>query len=379
MLLASHERRVKLVRMPAENNTIMAHALAALAEFLDTVGMHCTIDGDEKRTVDGVATLEDAGQREISFLANPKYEAALKTTSAGVVIVSNDQQVPDGMDVLRAADPYAAVTAVMVRIHGHRTHRKVGRSSNAAIDPSAVIGENANIHDGVTIESGVRIGKNVVLYPGVYIAENCRFGDDCLLQPNVVVYPGSILGDRVTLHAGTVIGEDGLGYAPVGEKWHKIPQIGIVEIGNDVEIGANCAIDRATLGRTIIADGTKFSNLIAIGHGAKIGENCMFVAQVGIAGSVTVGQHVTMAGKVGIAGHLTIGDHAEIGAMSGVMKDVPSGTRMAGLPATPIKDALRWFSLVERLPWMHKQVKQLESEVKQLREALEAKSDSDKT
>ena len=268
--------------MPWENDTIMAHALGALAEYLDTVGIRCTLDCDEKRTVVGVATLEDAGPEEISFLANPKYESALKTTSAGAVIVSNDQHVPEGMDVLRAADPYAAVTAVIVHIHGHRTHRHIGINPHAAIDPSAIVGENANIHHGVTIEDGVEIGRNVVLYPGVYIAENCRLGDDCLLQPNVVLYPGSILGHRVTLHAGTVIGEDGLGYAPVGEEWHKIPQIGIVEIGNDVEIGANCTIDRATLGRTVIADGTKFSNLIAIGHGAKIGEDCLFVAQVGI-------------------------------------------------------------------------------------------------
>lgn len=365
---------MKLARMLQENSTIMAYALAALAEFLGTVGMPCTVEGDGKRTVAGVATLEDAGPEEISFLANPKYESALATTSAGAVIVSTDQRVPDGMDVLRSADPYAAVTAVMVRIYGHRTHRKVGVSPKAAIAPNVVVGENANIHVGVTIEAGTRIGRNVVLYPGVYIAEDCRLGDDCLFHPNVVLYPGSILGDRVTLHAGTVIGEDGLGYAPVGEKWHKIPQIGIVEIGNDVEIGANCTIDRATLGRTVIADGTKFSNLIAIGHGAKIGENCMFVAQVGIAGSVTVEDHVTMAGKVGVAGHLTIGDHAEIGAMAGVMKNVPSGTRMAGLPAIPIKDALRSFSMVERLPNMHKQIRHLENELKQLRQALDAAS-----
>ncbi len=368
---------MKLARVPRESNTIMAHVLAALAEFLGTVGMPSTVDGDAEKTVVGVATLEDAGPREISFLANPKYESALETTSAGAVIVSNDQRVPDGMVVLRAADPYAAVTAVMVRIHGHRTHRKVGIDARAIIDPSADLGENANVHPGVTIEAGVEIGRNVVIYPGVHIAENCRLGDDCLLQPNVVLYPGSVLGDRVTLHAGTVIGEDGLGYAPVGGGWRKIPQIGIVEIGNDVEIGANCTIDRATLGRTTIADGTKFSNLIAIGHGAKIGESCMFVAQVGIAGSVTVGHHVTMAGKVGVAGHLTIGDHAEIGAMAGVMKDVPADTRVAGLPAIPIKDALRSFSMVERLPNMHKQIKKLENELASLRQALAAQSDSD--
>ena len=348
----------------------MAYRLRALAEYLPTVGMPCTIQGDADLQVVGVATLEDAGPSEISFLANPKYEKALETTSAGAVIVSNDQQVPDRLTVLRTAAPYAAISAVMVHIHGYRKHHKADAGDRAVIHPSAVIGENANIHHGVTVSADVTIGKNVVLYPGVYIAEGSRLGDDCVLYPNVVVYDGSVLGNRVTIHAGTVIGEDGLGYAPVGETWHKIPQIGIVEIGDDVEIGANCSIDRATLGRTVISRGTKFSNLIAIGHGTKIGEHCMFVAQVGVAGSVHVGRHVTMAGKVGVAGHLTIGDNAQLGAMAGLMKDVPAETAVAGLPAIPIKDALRSFALVERLPHLHKQIKQLEAQVEALQKAL---------
>ena len=207
------------------------------------------------------------------------------------------------------------------------------------------------------------------MYPGVYIGENCRLGDDCVLYPNVVIYDNTILGDRVTIHAGSVIGEDGLGYAPVGEKWRKIPQVGIVEIGDDVEIGANCAIDRATLGRTVIATGTKFSNLVAIGHGTKIGEHCMFVAQVGVAGSVTVGKHVTMAGKVGVAGHLEIGDYAELSAMCGVMKNVPPKTRVAGVPAVPSKHFMRAVSIMERLPQRAREIKQLQAEVDRLKPA----------
>ncbi|HWL94829.1 MAG TPA: UDP-3-O-(3-hydroxymyristoyl)glucosamine N-acyltransferase, partial [Phycisphaerae bacterium] len=189
--------------------------------------------------------------------------------------------------------------------------------------------------------------------------------------PNVVVYDGSIIGNRVTLHAGTVVGEDGLGYAPVGEKWHKIPQIGIAEIGDDVELGANCAIDRATLGRTFIGAGTKFSNLVAIGHGTKIGENCMFVAQVGIAGSVTVGRHVMMAGKAGVAGHLTIGDHSEVAAMSGVMRSLEPNSRVAGLPAIPLRDAMRSISIYEKLPQLYRQIQQLQDEVDGLKKRFE--------
>ncbi len=354
----------------------MAHTLSALADYLSGIGMASKVDGEAAREIVGVATLEDAGADEISFLANPKYESMLSKTAAGAVVVATDQAVPEGLSVIRTQNPYAAIMGIMVRVHGYRKHREVGVHTAAVIHPSAKIGPGANIHHGVTIEAGVTIGANVVLYPGVYIAENVRIGDDCIFYPNVVVYDGCIIGQRVTLHAGTIIGEDGLGYAPVGEKWHKIPQIGITEVGDDVELGANCAIDRATLGKTVIAAGTKFSNLVAIGHGTKVGENCMFVAQVGIAGSVTVGRHVTMAGKVGVAGHLSIGDNAEIAAMAGVMRDVPANTRVAGAPAMPIKDTMRSLSLFERLPQIYKQIQQLEAEVDRLKKQLAETSES---
>lgn len=351
----------------------MSYRLSALAEVVAGHGLPCDVDGEPSLEVVGVATLEDAGPKEISFLANAKYEKSLATTSAGAVIVSSEQEVPAGLSVLRTPDPYAAVTVVMAHVHGYRRHPQTGLDARAVIDPSAEVGDGANIHHGVTVGPDVKIGRNVVAYPGCYIARQCRLGDDCVLFPNVVLYEGTVLGDRVTIHAGSVIGEDGLGYAEVDGKWRKIPQIGTVEIGDDVEIGSNCSIDRATLGRTVIASGTKFSNLIAIGHGTKVGEDCMFVAQVGIAGSVTVGNHVTMAGKVGVAGHLTIGDKAQLAAMTGIMKDVPPGAKLAGQPALPFKDAMRSFSLVERLPEIHKQIKQLEARVAQMLDAQDKK------
>ena len=352
----------------------MPHRLSQIADILAKYQMPCEIVGDSDREVVGVATLEDAGPREISFLSNAKYEKALQTTRAGAVIVSQEQPIPNGLTVLRTVDPYAAVTAVMVHVHGFRKHPRGGVDPRAVIAPTAEIGPGASIHHNVTIGDNVKIGKNAVIYPGCYIARDCRIGDDCLFYPNVVIYDGSLLGHRVTIHAGSVIGEDGLGYAPVKEKWHKIPQIGIVEIGDDVEIGANCSIDRATLGRTVIASGTKFSNLIAIGHGAKIGRDCMLVAQVGIAGSVIVGNHVTMAGKAGVAGHLSIGDNAQLGAMCGVMKDVPADTSVAGSPAIPLKDALRSFAYTARLPEMAKQIKELEAQVETLQKALDVRA-----
>jgi len=350
----------------------MPHSLSELADFLTTQQMPCRVEGPADRRIAAVATLEDAGPDDISFLANVKYEKALHTTKAGAVLVSDDQSAPRHLTVLRVADPYAAVMMVMVRIHGFRRHPPAGVDDRAVIDASARIGEGACIQHGVTICGEVVIGRHVVLYPGCYIGPGCRIGDDCVLYPNVVLYDGCLLGDRVTIHAGSVIGEDGLGYAPVGESWKKIPQIGVVQIGDDVEIGANCTIDRATLGRTTIGGGSKFSNLIAIGHGSRIGDNCMFVAQVGVAGSVTVGRNVTMAGKVGVAGHLTVGDRAQLAAMCGVMNDVPPDTKVAGQPAIPIKDAMRSFSYFQRLPDMARQIKQLEAQLAELRKSRDA-------
>lgn len=336
--------------------------------------MPCEVHGDGDKRVIAVNTLGDAGPDDLSFLSNAKYVDDLKTTRAGAVIVAKDQETPEGMTVMRAADAYAAMAMLVLHIHGWRKHPvalgATGSSSANAfppvIHPTAIIGPNANIHHGVTIAANVTIGRNAVIYPGVYIGDDCRIGDDCVLYPNVVLYDGSVLGHRVTIHAGSIIGEDGLGYAPVKGKWQKIPQVGTVEIADDVEIGANCTIDRATLGKTVIGGGTKFSNLIAIGHGTKIGSDCMFVAQVGIAGSVDVGNHVTMAGKVGVAGHLSIGDNAQIAAMAGVMRDVPPNAIMMGAPASEKAEAARSMSLVMKLPEMRKQLRKLEQQVEKL-------------
>ncbi len=351
----------------------MSERLGQLAEHLTASGLPAHCEGRADLAIDAVATLEDAGPQDISFLANPKYERLLAATRAGAVVVSNKQAVPDGMSVLRTADPYAAIALLIVRIHGYRVHPGRGIHPDAVIDPSSRVGENANVHHGVTVAGDVTIGRNAVLYPGVYIARGCTVGDDCVLYPNVVLYDGTRLGNRVTIHAGSVIGEDGLGYAPVGREWKKIPQVGTVEIGDDVEIGANCTLDRATLGRTVIGKGSKFSNLIAIGHGTKIGPHCLFVAQVGIAGSVTVGAHVTLAGKVGVAGHLSIGDDAQVAAMSGVMNDVPAGSRALGQPAMPMNDAKRVYAVFTRLPELRDKVRRLEAELAEIKARLDTR------
>ena len=349
----------------------MSQTLDDIAAFLRKQGMPCQIVGDACHRISTVATLEDAGPDQVSFLANPKYEKMLATTRAGAVVVRTGQEAPRPMNLLQVGDPYAAIMMLIINLHGFRRHPRMGISKMASVAASARIGQGASIWPFATIGENVVIGENVNIYPGCYVADGCQLGDNVVLMPNVVLYEQAVLGNRVIVHAGTVVGEDGLGFAPVGNKWEKIPQVGTVEIGDDVEIGSNCSIDRATLGRTTIGKGTKFSNLIAIGHGDKIGENCLFVAQVGVAGSVTVGNHVTMAGQVGVVGHISIGDNVTLGAKAGVTHDVPAGKTYLGAPAVEIGQKKREFATMARLPEMRQRVRKLESMVEQLQKEID--------
>ncbi len=349
----------------------MPATLAKLCEVLQRHGMNPELVGDAQCTVATVGTIEDAQPGQITFLSNPKYQKLLEQTQASAVVLKPDVEAPRRLNLIRVDDPYAAITALIVELHGYRQHRRVELDHRQVnIAPSATIGENACIHPGVTIDEDVQIGRDAVIYPGCYIGPRCRIGDNLTLYPNVVIYDDTIIGDRVTIHAGSVIGEDGLGYAPIDGKWVKIPQIGHVEIGDDVEIGACCTIDRATVGKTVIGSGTKFSNLIAIGHGTQIGEDCLFVAQVGLAGSVSVGRHVTMAGQAGVVGHIRIGDNATIGAKAGVTNSVPAGETVLGQPAIPITDMKRRIAHVAKLPELRQTVKQLEKRLAELEAQL---------
>lgn len=349
----------------------MAATLRELCESLSQHGMSPLLEGDAACQIERVATLEEARTGDVSFLSNPKYEKMLQATQASAVVVGPEQAAPGQLNLIRVADPYAAITALIVRLHGYRRHREVPPTPESThVHETARVGAGATIHPGVTIDEQVTIGANAIIYPGCYIGPRCRLGDNVLLYPNVVLYDDTLIGNRVTIHSNTVIGEDGLGYAPVDGKWVKIPQIGHVEIEDDVEIGAGCAIDRATLGRTKIGRGTKFSNLIAIGHGTQIGEDCLFVAQCGLAGSVTVGDHVTLAGQVGVVGHIRVGDNATIGAKAGVINNVPDGQTYLGQPAIPIREARRQAVYIQRLPELNDTIKRLEREIAELRQQL---------
>jgi UDP-3-O-[3-hydroxymyristoyl] glucosamine N-acyltransferase len=299
------------------------------------------LTGDGSIDVTSAATLEDAQPGQLSFLSNPKYASQLSTTKASAVVVAPNVKA-DGVALLKAKDPYYAFRQAVVRLHGFRKHPFTGVHPKAHVDPAATVGEGT------------------LVYPGVFIGPRAKIGRDCILYANVVVYDDCVLGDRVTLHSGTVVGQDGFGYATVQGVHHKIPQTGNVIIEDDVEIGANCAIDRATLGSTVIGMGTKMGNLMDIGHGSKIGPYCLFVGQVGVAGSVTIGHHVVMAGQVGIAGHLKIGDLVTIGAQAGVIADIPEKSTVVGAPAMPAQQARRVYSIFTQLPELVERVKELE-------------------
>jgi UDP-3-O-[3-hydroxymyristoyl] glucosamine N-acyltransferase len=344
--------------------------LENLCDVLRRHGMQPTLEGAPTAEIRGVATLEEAGPGDVTFLSNPKYEKLLQSTRGSAIVLKPGVAAPGGRNLIRVAEPYAAITVLIVELHGYRRHRPLPEPQHVQIAPSARIGRNPTIHPGVTIDADVVIGDDCIIYPGCYIGPNCRIGDRLLLYPNVVIYDGTQIGHRVTIHAGTVVANDGLGYAQVNGAWVKIPQIGIVEIADDVEIGSNCSIDRATLGRTKIGKGTKLSNLIAIGHGAHVGEHCMLVAQVGLAGSVSVGHHVTLAGQAGVVGHIRIGDGATVAAQAGVTNSVADGETVLGSPAIPIRDMRKSMVLARRLPELNETIRRLEKQVAELQAQL---------
>jgi UDP-3-O-[3-hydroxymyristoyl] glucosamine N-acyltransferase len=333
--------------------------------------------GDGGTLLRGMATLESARPDQASFLANAKYEKQMETTAAGAIIVAANH-AGAGKCLIRCADPYFAFREAMIAFHGFRTHPFEGIDPRANIDPSAAIAPTARVSPFVTIAQGCRVGAGTVIYPGVYVGPGSAIGRDCILYPNVTLYDSTVLHDRVTIHAGSSIGHDGFGYATHkgadGVVRHeKIPQAGYVEIEDDVEIGACCAIDRASMGPTVIGAGTKFSNLIAIGHGTRLGQHCLMVAQAGIAGSVTVGNYCVFAGQAGIVGHIKIGDGVRVGAQAGVTNDVPAGEEMLGSPAMPLNMAKRILIASTQLPELRATIKQLTKDVEELKRKLDAK------
>jgi UDP-3-O-[3-hydroxymyristoyl] glucosamine N-acyltransferase len=299
------------------------------------------------RMITGVAPLAEAEESQLSFLSNPKYAPQLASTNAGAVLISEDA-AGDDERFIRVANPYFAMASVVAKFFAYRPTPK-GIAPLASIASTATLGANVAIGPFTTIGDDAVIGDGVVIYQNVSIEAGTVIGDGTVVYPQVSIYERSIIGKRCIIHSGTVIGADGYGFATHGGRHHKIPQIGIVRIGDDVEIGAGCTIDRAALGETSIGDGTKIDDQVMVAHNVKVGKHCLLVAQVGIAGSTELGDYVVVAGQSGFAGHLTIGNGVQVAAKSAVLDDVADGVKVMGIPAVPFREFARREAMLRRM------------------------------
>jgi UDP-3-O-[3-hydroxymyristoyl] glucosamine N-acyltransferase len=349
---------------------MQTRTLGELAEYIG--GRVC---GDPKIVIRSAATLGRAGEGDISFLANSKYEKQLRTTKASAVIVGKET-ANTSVPLLVAEDPYYAFMQIMVLLHGHRQHKKVGISPRASISDSAKVGADCHIHDFVTIADDAKVGDGCIVYPCVHISQGVQIGNDCIIYPNVSIYDSVQIGNRVIINANSAIGEDGFGYASHKGVHHKIPQTGTVVIEDDVEVGTCCAIERGTLGDTVIGQGTKLGDLVTIGHGTKIGPHCLLVAQVGVAGSTTLGRHCVVGGQVGIVGHINIGNNVTVAAQAGVINNISDGKVVLGAPAIEATLGKRAYSMIQYLPAMRESIRNLQAQVEEI--ASSSKTDSEK-
>lgn len=339
-----------------------------LSELAGHVGG--TVVGDGGMEIRGVASIEEADAGDITFLVHPRYRAYLAACRASAIIVAPDfpeelAGVP-GRNFLRVRHPYRAFAEIL-NLFSPRPQYDGRISPGASIDPSAVIGADVTVFPHVYVGQGVQVQRGTVLFPGVFLGDGVEVGEECRLHPQVTVREGCRVGNRVILHAGVVIGSDGFGYAGEGRERIKIPQVGIVEIEDDVEIGANTTVDRATLGRTVIRRGTKIDNLVQIAHNVVVGEDSVIAAQTGIAGSTRIGREVVLAGQVGVVNHIEIGDGARIGPKSGIPRSVPPGALLSGgVAAAPHREWIKVMTLLPNLAKLWSGVRRLEREVAEL-------------
>jgi UDP-3-O-[3-hydroxymyristoyl] glucosamine N-acyltransferase len=342
-----------------------------LAELAGRVGGR--VEGDGSVRITRVMPLDEAGPGDVSFFANRKYAADFIATRAGAVIVGEEEPVPPGRTVLRARNAYLAFARISTLFHPPR-EPVPEISPRAVIAEGAVVDPSAEVQPLAYVGRGATIGARTILFPGVYVGDGVRIGEDCILYPNVVVRERCIVGDRCILQPGAVVGADGFGFAfdmdgdGSGPRHYKVPQSGIVELEDDVEIGANACVDRATLGKTVIRKGAKIDDLVMIAHNVDFGPLSLAAAQTGISGSTRVGMGVILAGQVGVVGHVHIGDGARLGAKAGVHNDVPAGEVHTGYPAGPHREWLREQGALRKLPEIWKRVRELEKDLARLKE-----------
>lgn len=334
-----------------------------------------TVEGDASVTVNQLAKIEEAGEGCLSFLSNHKYEQYLYTTNASIVIVNNGQELtgPVKATLIRVENAYSAFTLVLQQYNSFRLNKK-GIEEPNFIHPSAKVGEDAYIGAFAYIGQDVKIGDNCKIYPNVNIGDNVTLGNNVTLFAGATVYFDCVIGNNVTIHSGAVIGSDGFGFAPNPDgSYSKIPQIGNVILEDDVEVGSNTTIDRATMGSTIIRKGTKIDNLIQIAHNVEIGSNTVIAAQSGISGSTKIGDRVVIGGQVGIAGHLHIANGTQFSAQTGINSSITEeGKVWGGTPYMPYKDYLRAHAKLRKLPELDRKVYELEKLIEELRKGQAA-------
>jgi len=324
-----------------------------------------TLSGDGSTLIRGVNGIKEAGPGEVTFLANPKYSSLLATTKAAAVIVGRGVAAP--IPAIAAANPDLAFGLIAQRLSGASPSPAPGVHPSAVVARDAVMGKNVSIGAHAVVESGASVGEGTVLHAQTYVGAGAKIGPGCLIYPQVVIREKCELGARVILHSGTVVGSDGFGYATEKGVHHKIPQVGIVVLEDDVELGANVTVDRARFGKTVIGRGTKIDNLVQIGHNVTTGEGCLLVSQSGVSGSTSLGKYVILAGQAGLIGHLEIGDGAIVTAQSGVTKDVAPGSVMAGSPASERTTHLKELAALSKLPEVLQEIRRLRKEMEELR------------
>ncbi|HET6922703.1 MAG TPA: UDP-3-O-(3-hydroxymyristoyl)glucosamine N-acyltransferase [Anaeromyxobacteraceae bacterium] len=343
-----------------------------LAELAARVGGE--VEGDGSLPIERVRGLEDAGPGDLSFYANRKYRRAFEASRAAAVIVGTGEPVPPGRTVVRAADAYLAFAKASTAFHPP-PEAVPEMAPEAVVHPGARVHPSAQVMPLAFVAAGAEVGARTVLYPGVFVGAGARVGDDCILYPNAVVREGCLVGHRCILQPGCVVGSDGFGFAfdmqgegGSGPRHYKVPQAGIAVVEDDVEVGANSCVDRATMGRTVVGRGSKLDNLVQVAHNVELGPLCLLAGQVGIAGSTRIGMGAVFGGQAGAIGHLEIGDGARFGAQTGVLGDVPAGETYTGYPAIPHAEWLRTSAAIRRLPELLRRVRELEKEIAGLKE-----------
>lgn len=330
-----------------------------------------TIEGDSSVVVSSFSKIEEGKSGTLTFLSNPKYTHYIYQTKASIVLVNNDfvADQPIAATLIRVFNAYAALAMLLDFVEKNKPKKK-GIEPMSFISDSAKMGANLYVGAFSYISDNVIVGDDTQIYPQVYIGDNCTIGNNVILYPGVKIYAECKIGNNCIIHSGVVIGSDGFGFAPEGDTYKKIPQLGIVVIEDDVEIGANTTIDRAVMDATIIHNGVKLDNLIQVAHNVEVGANTVMAAQVGIAGSTKIGEHCMIGGQVGLGGHITIGNGTNIGAQSGIISNIKEKSNILGSPAVPVKDFFKASIVFPKLPEIYKQLGKLEKEIENIKSGL---------